>query len=104
MNKRLSALSALPLSEEGGLGDLSDFSRCVQSVWLLFVYFNTAAPTLFIKGLRWFLLGRFLLQEDAGVHGFHHTNPGSRFGETALYRTQVSPSSVSWLIVESTRV
>lgn len=68
----------------------------------LFVYFNEAAPTLFI--LRWFLLGRFFLREDAGVRGFHHTNPGSRFSETALYRTRVSPSPVSWLMVESTRV
>jgi hypothetical protein len=54
--------------------------------------------------LRWFLLERFSLQEDAGVLGFHHTNPGSRSGETALCRTQVSLSLVSWLMVELTRV
>lgn len=70
----------------------------------LLACFNEAALTLFIKGLRWFLLERFSLQEDAGVLGFHHTNPGSRYGETALCRTQVSLSLVSWLMVELTRV
>lgn len=63
-----------------------------------------AAPSVFIKGPCWFLLGRFLLHEEAGALGFHHTNPGSGSGETALPRTRVSPSSVSWLMAESTRV
>lgn len=81
----LGSICFLHLYDEGGLGDLLDFPG-FKNVWLfcLFVCFNEAALTLFIKGLCWFLLGCFFPQEDAGALGFHPTNPGSRSGETTL--------------------
>lgn len=88
------------MPDEGGLGELLDFSR-IENVWILT---KEAALSDFIEALCWFLLGHFFLHEEAGATSFHPTTPGSRSSETALYRTRVSPASVSQLMVESTRV